>query len=426
MLRNPIARGLGLSTVCCAAALANGADAELPAPIAASVAAPTAPVSATDMRVFWNNGLCFETADKQYAYSLSGRIHLDGTYIDAAPGLDTAPGGPSDADRVAFRRTRLQFDGVFYESFAFRTSYDFAGGSANFRDVYVQLRKLRWGTTLWLGQYREPFGLDQLNSSNDNAFLERSLVDILSPGRSTGVALSGAAQKGKVSWSVGVFHANSTASVGTGAGDGAYAATGRLTWAPVMNDAGTDVVHMGVALSQRENVENYDRSVTRPEFDATGNWIVADFDAVDSVTLMGAEAAMLHGPLGLQGEFVQAEIDGANGDTNRSAYGYYVQATYGLTGEGRTYKGAVIQRPKPTTPYAGPGTGCGAWELAARYSFLDLGTGAIESNDAKSMTVGINWYANTALAVRLNYVLADFDSVDATANAVGLRVQVVF
>lgn len=423
MSHPPFLTGLGLTLIAGASAFGNGAPDDKPAAIQASPPTVQAPVSATDMRTFWSSGLRFETADKQIQYAISGRIHADGTWIHADDEVDTS-NSTSEDDRVGFRRVRLQLDGTFYESIAFRTQYDFAGANANFRDVYLQFRKLFWDTTLWVGQYREPFSLDQLNSSNDNAFLERSLVDIFAPARSTGIALSGNGQGGKVNYHAGVFHSNSNANSGNGVGDGSYAVTGRFTYAPMMNDKGTEVLHFGAAASRR-SVDGYTRNVTRPEFDSNGNWISADFADADSVLLMGGEAAFIQGPLALQGEFVQAEIDN-DGSADRSAHGYYVQATYGLTGEGRTYKGALIQRPKPTDPYRGPGTGVGAWELAARYSFLDLNDGSVASTDTDSITVGVNWHASYQLLVRLNYVMADFDEYDGGANAIGVRFQFVF
>ena len=437
MSHSHLTYGLGIVLSATASAFGNGISNDTPAPIQASAPTVQAPVSATDMRTFWSSGLRFETADKQIQYSISGRIHADGTWIHADDEIDTGS-GTSDDDRVGFRRSRLQVEGVFYESVAFRTQYDFAGANANFRDVYLQFRKLFWGTTLWVGQFREPFSLDQLNSSNDNPFLERSLVDIFAPSRSTGIALSGNGQGGKINYHAGVFHANGAGNDttypnnGNAVGDGSYAVTGRFTYAPMLNDKGTEVLHFGAAVSRR-SVDGYTRNVTRPEFDSNGTstpappdgWVFADFADAECVLLMGGEAAFIRGPLALQGEFVQAEIDN-DGSADRSAHGYYVQATYGLTGEGRTYKGALIQRPSPTDPYKGPGTGGGAWELAARYSFLDLNDGSVASTDTENITVGVNWYANPQVAVRLNYVMADFDEYDGGANAIGVRFQFVF
>ena len=415
--------GLGIVLSATASALGNGTPSDKPAPIAASAPTVQAPVSATDMRTFWSSGLRFETADKQIQYSISGRIHADATWIHADDEIDTGS-ATSDDDRVGFRRSRLQLEGTFYESVAFRTQYDFAGGSANFRDVYIQFRKLFWGTTLWVGQFREPFSMDQLTSANDLMLVERNLTDVLAPSRSTGIALSGSREGGKMTYHGGVFHSNSSASSGNGVGDGDYALTGRFTYAPMLNDKGTEVLHFGVAASRR-SLDGFARNVTRPEFDSNGPWISANFANADCVLLMGGEAAFIQGPLALQGEFTQAEID-SDGSADRSAHGYYVQAAYCLTGDGRTYKGAVIQRPKPTDPYKGPGTGGGAWELAARYSFLDLNDGTVASTDTENITLGVNWYANSQVAIRVNYVMADFDEYDAGANALAVRFQFVF
>ena len=53
------------------------------------------------------------------------------------------------------------------------TSYDFAGsGSANFRNLYLGMKDLPFGN-MRFGQYKEPYGLEQITSSNHITFTER-------------------------------------------------------------------------------------------------------------------------------------------------------------------------------------------------------------------------------------------------------------
>jgi phosphate-selective porin OprO/OprP len=75
---------------------------------------------------------------------------------------------------------------------------------------------------------------------------------------------------------------------------------------------------------------------------------------------------------------------------------------YFFTGESRNYKrgssGSI-------TPKASVGdSGIGAWELALRYSALDLTDKDIIGGEADSVTVGLNCVATPTLCFSANYV----------------------
>ena len=52
--------------------------------------------------------------------------------------------------------------------------------------------------------------------------------------------------------------------------------------------------------------------------------------------------------------------------------------------------------------------GRGAWEIAARYSYVDLNSGSgadrIQGGIMDGVTVGLNWYLNTNLTVNFDWV----------------------
>jgi phosphate-selective porin OprO/OprP len=47
--------------------------------------------------------------------------------------------------------------------------------------------------------------------------------------------------------------------------------------------------------------------------------------------------------------------------------------------------------------------GLGAWELAVRYTYLDLSNKAIRAGRLDAMTLGLNWYLNTNAKIQFNY-----------------------
>jgi phosphate-selective porin len=125
---------------------------------------------------------------------------------------------------------------------------------------------------------------------------------------------------------------------------------------------------------------------------------------------------------------VQAEWMWANGETmgvDRDFYGAYVLGSYFLTGENRAYKRGTTYAFDRVTPHTNYWliSGCkgmGAWELTARWSWLDLteGVDTNTSDDASGVmnnyTVGVNWYWNPYARMMFNYIHSDADYNSAT------------
>jgi len=130
------------------------------------------------------------------------------------------------------------------------------------------------------------------------------------------------------------------------------------------------------------------------------------------------------GPFSLQGEYIHSAVDSEQaGDPDFS--GFYAYASYFLTGEHRPYKNTAgkFSRVKPKKNFGAGGPG--AWELAARYSHLDLNDEDIEGGELDDITVGLNWYLNPNTRIMWNYVHTDLDGVG-DADAFQMRAQVDF
>ena len=77
-----------------------------------------------------------------------------------------------------------------------------------------------------------------------------------------------------------------------------------------------------------------------------------------------------------------------------------------ITGEHRNYqlgKGRFgrVELNENFNPFKG---GWGAWEVAARFSYLDLTRSGIRGGEMWDVTAGINWYLAPNLRVMLNYI----------------------
>jgi phosphate-selective porin OprO/OprP len=143
---------------------------------------------------------------------------------------------------------------------------------------------------------------------------------------------------------------------------------------------------------------------------------------------------MVWGPLSLQGECFYSAVDSNTaGDPNFS--GYYALISYFLTGEYRPYNAKMgsFGRLKPKNDYDLSNGSYGAWELAARYSSIDLNDAGIQGGEVADFTLGINWYLNPNSRVTLNWVHAEIEDRtqgvtigDGSADIVQSRFQVDF
>jgi phosphate-selective porin OprO/OprP len=68
--------------------------------------------------------------------------------------------------------------------------------------------------------------------------------------------------------------------------------------------------------------------------------------------------------------------------------GGYVQGSWVITGENRDYKDGAFSRIKPNRPFSLKNGGWGAWEVATRWSTLDLNDDNIAGGDEQNYSLG--------------------------------------
>jgi phosphate-selective porin OprO/OprP len=373
-----------------------------------------------DFRVFWKEGLNFVTLDGDFKLKIGGRLQTDWFWSREDSAIKSDIGEQEDG--VEVRRARLYFSGLIYGNVEYKLQFDFAGGEAALKDAYLGLTDFPLGK-LRMGHFKEPFSLEELTSSKYITFLERALPNIFAPGRNAGFMLHNTASDGRITAAIGVFR--STDDYGEDIDDGGYNITGRITVLPIYEDKGANLLHLGAAYSYR----NPDDSVQyrqRPEAHLTDRFVDTGSFGSDQVDLVGLEAAWVNGPLSLQGEYMMAYADRLGGGSDVDFNGYYVQASYFLTGEHRSYKTSegAFSRTKPRENYSSKG-GSGAWEVKARYSGLDLDDSDITGGKLNNITAGVNWYLNPNTKIMWDYVHADKDDVG-QADMLMMRLQFDF
>lgn len=121
----------------------------------------------------------------------------------------------NDNDRLYLRRARLNASGKFLEEFDFRIELDLAGTLANTSGLRAQMTDgyITWNryskALVRVGQFKTPYGFEQLYGDPRLPILERSLAnDRLTFSRQLGVMVQGDLADKRASYSVGAFNGN--------------------------------------------------------------------------------------------------------------------------------------------------------------------------------------------------------------------------
>jgi phosphate-selective porin OprO/OprP len=158
-------------------------------------------------------------------------------------------------------------------------------------------------------------------------------------------------------------------------------------------------------------------------------FVDTDLISTHNVNLFNAELAASYGSLYWQSEATIAAVDQFGGPT-ATFTGAYTHAGLFLTGERRTYNrtAGVFGRVVPNCPVGKQG-GPGAWELAGRWSYIDLSDENVLGGTLRDITFGVNWYLNRYTKFQFNYIHAFLTrpvGVDSDADIFAVRGQLDF
>lgn len=468
-----------------AAANANAkADAKINVANVNGAYAVKGPIAPSDVVVKMpNNRPTICTADDRNCIAITSRVHFDvGGYNYRPNSAATVPQHLDDGVNV--RRARIGVIGKFLDDWNYALIYDFGGASDGFggtagvggaavgflpggavsgiENAYLSYTGLKpFGGRLAIegGVMDLPYTLDEASSSNDLPFMERAASGVTA----TNIAAGDFRSTFGTRWYTDRFWAGAYV---TGPTTGAIHSASSINPPGTTEQYGTFVRAAGQIVSGKDyslhiggdaewliqpphNLIAGTQTLTlsdRPELRIDPTTIVSTGALADvsGAQVYSAEAAGTYGPLFFQGEYFWYNID-------RSAFtplpslkfqGGYAEAAYVLTGESRLYNAgsASYGGIAPANPFSLSGGGWGAWEIAGRFSTIDLNDRLALANGVAGgrqtvYTLALNWYVNDNVRLMFDYLHGDitkqisptnFGDAGAKFDAVAMRTQVAF
>lgn len=359
-------------------------------------------------------------------------------------------------DGADFRRFRLSASGAVASNVNYMAQLDFGFfGRPTFTDVWGEVTDVPYLGTVRVGQWKQPFGLEVVTSVRYQTFLERSLLfQTITAFRHIGAGFYNNSEDLNTTWSLSGFRVGND-QFGNDIGDnGGWSTAGRLTHLMYYHgdsqpNSRLEYLHLGGAFWLGDPGNDRFRYATIPEAyigafgvpagqvpgtsgvqvpsiaNGTPPFVDTGFIPTNTFVHLGGEALWAHGPWSWQSELQMATVSQIGGP-QLNFWGFYSQWMWMLTGESRPYlrKIGAMDRIVPFRPFLRQGdcqTGYGAWELAARVSYLDLDDANIRGGRLTDFTAGLNWYLNGYTKLQLNYIHAmldrDFNNYDGKSNA---------
>ena len=397
---------------------------------AARAAAKSGSGDDLDLNVKWKGAPELSSKDGKFKFKVRGRVKADVVSADQ----DRAITGAPDISATEIRQGRLGIEGVVFSDVKYRFEVGFANNRTAITDAYLTYTGLP--VDISLGQFKTYNSLEELTSSRFITFMERAaFTDAFALRRQIGAGLD--IKRDHWTFAAGAFGAN-IGDIASPAGNEGFTFASRLTAAPINNDS--QVLHFGASVRHRDDGSQlplYRYRQRAADLHLTDRFVDTGLIG-EADTFWGAEFAWIWGPFSIQAEYARNQVDvPVSIATASPTYdGWYVDASWYLTGEMRDYNKGVFSRPKVKRPVNEGGPG--AWQIAARYDVIDLSDQAAaiaaggivscaECGEQKTWLLGVNWWLNDYTRLTFNYAQSDISggvNNGATIQGAGLRAQV--
>lgn len=299
-------------------------------------------------------------AGKETQLSIGGYTQLNAEFGDAP---DARWNAADTRDRFLVRRARLGLQGSYKEPLSFKVEADFgnnsiggkSGYSAQITDAYATYRFSR-GLSVRGGQFKTPFGYEQLLADIRTPLIERSLPnDRMTLSRQIGAGAFGDFAGGRIAYSTGIYNGNG-ANNGSNDNDN-FLAVGRLN---------------GVLL--KSSAATLTAGVNGFTTNAQGTSFTGDREG------WGIDAQLVSGPLEFQAELLEVTASPRVG-ADVTSLGWYALTAWTL--------------PAP------------AWRTVARFESYEVDTDRTGTR-SETLTLGLTYrLKGDDLKFSVNYLIGD-------------------
>ena len=367
---------------------------------------------AKEVKATYDDGLHFRTNDKSFDIRIGGLIQTDLMLYE--------PHYPVKND-FDIRRARFFISGRLFRDFNFKFEGELEGASNNrLVDAYVNYEYFPH-IKFQIGQFKEPYSLEQLIADKNLVFMERSMGFYLTPSRDVGFMVYGNLLKDSLLYSAGVFNGDGTDATRRGQKNDRQA-TGRLVLIPFKNFGPSFLkgLQLGGSFSYSDlDTSDFTIDIKTPArttfFSVKSQTKFNVLEDIDKLHRMNLEMAYAYGPLVIMGEFFKSNYtklqftDTEPFDFNLKSW--YVSMLCMVTGEQPTLKDGILEGIKPKYNFDANARKWGALGIGFRYEQFagekKVYSYLVERGEsvrrATSFTVALNWYLNQLMRLSLNY-----------------------
>ncbi|QDT36867.1 OprO/OprP family phosphate-selective porin [Stratiformator vulcanicus] len=391
----------------------------------------------------------------EHPIEFAGRIHIDWwTFPGDSPGVnafETGSTADTPQDRLELRRARFAAFGDLPGQMEYKLDLELSEASnPEFRDLYIGWKDIpAIGGAIRFGNQKRPYGLDHLNSSNFNVFMERPLVvqAFNRNNRRFGAQWYGVSEDEAWNWRLGGFNLDEIQDNGVYISDhyqGEIA--GRLARTIGEISEPSEYLHLAVSSSfaipdgtaAPPRAINQARFRTEPEARSTVQWLdTGMIDGANRFGLVGLECVANYGPFQFTGEHLNLWLGRESGfGPPVHFHGGYAQVAWFLTDHYQPWNrklGTIGRVRKIGDTEACPKPFGHAWQVAVRWSYADLSDDDVLGGVGQNVTAGVNWYWTRRARMQFNCIHGDIGShfpvdgqTEGTFTALGTRVLIDF
>ncbi len=396
-----------------------------------------------------------ESADGRNAIFLTGRLHFDvGDYLDYTPASRFAAVQDLNSG-VNARRARIGVIARFMRDWDFNLIYDLGGSGDGFPPdpgalvsglenallTYSGLKNNGVPLVFDLGYMDVPFSQEESTSSNDIPLVERAaIINVATNIFANDFRSAFGVRSFSDRYWAGAYVTGPTSGTNHTTGE-QIGALGRAGYNILYSPEGYLHLEGDVGALLKPPAPGGIRSITlsdRPELRVDPTQILSTgpigtaANPLTNAQVYGGGGIASWRNFQVNGEYYQINVNRQGLATN-GLNGGYVEGSWILTGEQRKYSppaGSYL-RPVPEHPFLPfEGSCCGAFELAARYSTIDLndnfiprpppGSNSVGGGQQTVYAAGLNWYPNANMRFLFDFLHGKINKRFSTAAGGGI------